>query len=402
MTPARRRFPLAPFALAAAALCLAAGSASLAAAAAETIKVGVALDISGPFAGPGAEIRDGLNLAAKQLGNKLGGLPAEFLQADTAGNPETARQVADRFLKRDKVDFFTGPVGSNVVLAVGPSVFGAKVPFLSANPGPSQLAGAQCNPFFFGTSYQNDAMHEAAGQHAANKGYKKVVVLAPNYPAGKDAVNGFKRAYKQPVADEVYTKVGQLDFAAELAQLRAAKPDAVYIFQPGGMGINFIKQFMGAGLNKDIVLISSPFTADEDIIAAVGEPMVGIYNASSYAHDLDNATNKQFVAEFQKAYGRLPTLYAAFAYDVVMNIDAAVKSLNGKLDDRAAVAKAVKTAKFNSVRGPVSYGNNQFLVQDYYLRQVVKTKDGKITNALQPGKLFTAHQDSYASQCGMK
>ena len=399
MIPARRRFPLAPSALAAAALCLAAGSASLAA---ETIKVGVALDISGPFAGPGAEIRDGLNLAAKQLGNKLGGLPAEFLQADTAGNPETARQVADRFLKRDKVDFFTGPVGSNVVLAVGPSVFGAKVPFLSANPGPSQLAGAQCNPFFFGTSYQNDAMHEAAGQHAANKGYKKVVVLAPNYPAGKDAVNGFKRAYKQPVADEVYTKVGQLDFAAELAQLRAAKPDAVYIFQPGGMGINFIKQFMGAGLNKDIVLISSPFTADEDIIAAVGEPMVGIYNASSYAHDLDNATNKQFVAEFQKAYGRLPTLYAAFAYDVVMNIDAAVKSLNGKLDDRAAVAKAVKTAKFNSVRGPVSYGNNQFLVQDYYLRQVVKTKDGKITNALQPGKLFTAHQDSYASQCGMK
>ena len=204
------------------------------------------------------------------------------------------------------------------------------------------------------------------------------------------------------MADEVYTKVGQLDFAAELAQLRAAKPDAVYIFQPGGMGINFIKQFMGAGLNKDIALISSPFTADEDIIAAVGEPMVGIYNASSYAHDLDNATNKQFVAEFQKAYGRLPTLYAAFAYDVVMNIDAAVKSLNGKLDDRAAVAKAVKTAKFNSVRGPVSYGNNQFLVQDYYLRQVVKTKDGKITNALQPGKLFTAHQDSYASQCGMK
>ena len=402
MTPARRRFPLAPSALAAAALCLAAGSASMAAAAAETVKVGVALDISGPFAGPGAEIRDGLNLAAKQLGNKLGGLPAEFLQADTSGNPETARQVADRFLKRDKVDFFTGPVGSNVVLAVGPSVFGAKVPFLSANPGPSQLAGAQCNPFFFGTSYQNDAMHEAAGQHAANKGYKKVVVLAPNYPAGKDAVNGFKRAYKQPVADEVYTKVGQLDFAAELAQLRAAKPDAVYIFQPGGMGINFIKQFMGAGLNKDIVLISSPFTADEDIIAAVGEPMVGIYNASSYAHDLDNATNKQFVAEFQKAYGRLPTLYAAFAYDVVMNIDAAVKSLNGKLDDRAAVAKAVKTAKFNSVRGPFSYGNNQFLVQDYYLRQVVKTKDGKITNALQPGKLFTAHQDSYASQCGMK
>ena len=365
------------------------------------VKVGVALDISGPFAGPGAEIKDGLNLAAQLLGQKLGGVPAEFIQADTAGNPETARQVVDRFVKRDKVDFFTGPVGSNVVLAVGPTLFGAKVPFLSANPGPSQLAGKQCNPYFFGTSYQNDAMHEAAGKHAADKGYKKVVVLAPNYPAGKDAVNGFKRAYAQPVADEVYTRVGQLDFAAEIAQLRAAKPDAVYIFQPGGMGINFIKQFMGAGLNQEMVLISSPFTADQDIIAAVGEPMVGIYNASSYAHDLDNAANKKFVAEFQKAYGRLPTLYAAFAYDVVMNLDAAVKALGGKLDDKAALAQAIKTAPFDSVRGQVSYGSNQFLTQDYYLRQVVKGASGQITNALQPGKIYTAHKDSFAAECAM-
>jgi branched-chain amino acid transport system substrate-binding protein len=397
MTTARWPLNLAPSAFAAALLCMANS-----AGAAEPIKVGVALDISGPFAGPGAEIKDGLNLAAKLLDNKLGGVPAEFIQADMAGNPESARQLVDRFIKRDKVDFFTGPVGSNVVLAVGPSLFGAKVPFLSANPGPSQLAGKQCSPFFFGTSYQNDAMHEAAGQHAANKGYKKVVVLAPNYPAGKDAVNGFKRAYKQAVAEEIYTRVGQLDFAAEMAQLRAAKPDAVYIFQPGGMGINFIKQFMGAGLNKDMVLISSPFTADQDIIAAVGEPMVGIYNASSYAHDLDNAANKKFVAEFQKAYNRLPTLYAAFAYDVVMNMDAAVKSLGGKVADREAVAKALKTAKFDSVRGNVSYGSNQFLTQDYYLRQVVKAADGSITNALQPGKLFTAHKDSYAAECAMK
>ena len=399
MTSTFRTFALRTTAVAAFAASLSVASLAQAA---DTIKVGVALDISGPFAGPGAEIKDGLNLAAKLLDNKLGGVPAEFIQADMAGNPETARQLVDRFVKRDKVDFFTGPVGSNVVLAVGPTLFGAKVPFLSANPGPSQLAGKQCNPFFFGTSYQNDAMHEAAGKHAADKGYKKVVVLAPNYPAGKDAANGFKRAYKQPVADEVYTKVGQLDFAAEIAQLRSAKPDAVYIFQPGGMGINFIKQFMGAGLNKDMVLISSPFTADQDIIAAVGEPMVGIYNASSYAHDLDNAANKKFVAEFQKAYGRLPTLYAAFAYDVVMNIDAAVKATGGKVADKATLAKALKTAKFDSVRGNVSYGNNQFLTQDYYLRQVVKTADGKITNALQPGKIFTQHQDSFAAECAMK
>ncbi|WP_159913223.1 ABC transporter substrate-binding protein [Pantoea sp. 18069] len=367
------------------------------------IKVGVALDISGPFAAPGADVRDGINLAVKLLDGKLGGVPAQFIQADMAGNPEQARQLVDRMVQRDKIDLFTGPVASNVALAVGPALFAAKVPYLSPNAGPSQFAGAQCNPYFFGTSYQNDAMHEAAGQYAASKGYRKVVALAPNYPAGKDAIHGFKRLYKQPVADEIYTKVGQLDFAAELAQLRALKPDAIYIFQPGGMGINFIKQFMAAGLSKDIALISSPFTADEDIIAAVGAPMLGLFNPSSYAHDLDNPANKRFVTEYRKAYdGRYPSLYAAFAYDVVMNMDAAVKTLGGKLGDRAAVVKAIKTASFDSVRGPVKYGSNQFLVQDYYLRQVGKDASGRITNLLQPGKLLTAHQDSFVAQCAMK
>lgn len=371
--------------------------------AADPIKVGVALDISGPFAAPGAEVRDGINLAVKLLDGKLGGYPAEFIQADMAGNPEQARQLVDRLVQRDKIDLFTGPVASNVALAVGPTLFGAKIPYLTPNAGPSQFAGAQCNPYFFGISYQNDSMHEAAGQYAANKGYKKVVIMAPNYPAGKDALNGFKRLYKQPVADEIYTRVGQLDFAAELAQLRAAKPEAVYIFEPGGMGINFIKQFMAAGLAKDIVLISSPFTADEDIIPAIGEPMVGLFNASSWAHDLDNAANRKFVDAFRQAYGgRYPSLYAAFAYDAVMSMDAAVRQLGGKVSDREALRQALAKADFQSVRGTFKYGNNQFGIQDYYLREIGKDSAGKITNRLQPGKILSAHQDAYASQCAMK
>lgn len=366
---------------------------------AQTLKVGAALDLSGPFAGPGAEVRDGLNLGLKLLGGKLGGQPAELLVADTAGNPQQARQVVERFLQQDKVNLFTGPVASNVALAVAPLLAAAKVPYLTPNAGPSQLAGAQCSPYFFGISYQNDAMHEAAGQYAASKGYKKVIALAPNYPAGKDAVNGFKRLYKQPLADEIYTKLGQLDFAAELAQLRAAKPDAIYIFQPGGMGINFIKQFAGAGLAKDVVLISSPFTADEDIIPAVGESMVGLYNASSWAHDLDNPANKTFVAEFRKAYGRTPSLYAAFAYEVIYAMDTAVRLAGAKATDKDALRQALARGGFPSVRGAVKYGPNQFITQDYYLRLVVKGADGKVTNQLQPGKLLSGHQDAYAPEC---
>lgn len=226
---------------------------------ADTIKVGIANDISGPFAALGAEARDGFNLAIKQLGGKLGGQPAEFLQTDMGGNPDQARQLVTRYIQRDKVDFFTGPIGSNVALAVGPALFGAKVPYLSNNPGPSQFAGAQCNAFWFGTSYQNDAFHEAAGKLAADRGFKKMFIMAPDYPAGKDALVGFKRGYKTAPGEEVYTKLGQIDYAAELAQIRAAKPDAVYIFLPGGMGINFVKQFVSTGLSQSVKLIGPGF-----------------------------------------------------------------------------------------------------------------------------------------------
>src|SRR5690554_2478382 len=196
------------------------------------IKVGIANDISGPFAAIGAEARDGFNLAIKELNGQLGGQDTEFIQTDMGGNPDQARQLVNRYLKRENIDFFTGPIGSNVALAVGPALFGAQVPYLSNNPGPSQFAGAQCNKFWFGTSYQNDAFHEAAGRVAADRDYDKVVIMAPDYPAGQDALNGFKRGYGADIAQELYTRLGQIDYAAEIAQIRAAKTEALFIFLP--------------------------------------------------------------------------------------------------------------------------------------------------------------------------
>ncbi len=363
------------------------------------IKVGIANDLSGPFAALGAEARDGFNLAIKQLGNKLGGQPAEFLQTDMGGNPDQAKQLVTRYIQRDKIDFFTGPIGSNVALAVGPALFAAKIPYLSNNPGPSQYAGAQCNDYFFGLTYQNDAFHEAAGKVAADRGFKKMVIMAPDYPAGKDALTGFKRGYKTSVNQEVFTKLGQIDYAAELAQLREAKPDAVYIFLPGGMGINFIKQFVSAGLNQNIKLIGPGFSADEDVIQAVGEPMVGMLNTAQWAFDLDHAQNRQFVDAFRKEYNnRNPSVYAAQAYDVIMAINAATKAVDGKVSDRAAVLAALKKADFASVRGPFTYGVNNFPIQPYYLRVIEKGADGRITNKL-VGKVFDSYQDVYVGEC---
>ncbi|AWG35759.1 ABC transporter substrate-binding protein [Alcaligenes aquatilis] len=366
---------------------------------ADTIKVGMAMDTSGPFAAVGGEVRDGFNLAIKQLDGKLGGFPAEFIAQDMAGNPDQARQLVNRFVQRDKIDFFTGPVGSNVALAVAPALFSAKVPYLTSNPGPSQLAGAGCNPYFFGVSYQNDAFDEAAGKVAADRNYEKMFIIAPDYPAGKDHLNGFKRGYGKPVDNELYTKLGQIDYSAELAQIRAAKPQAVFFFLPGAMGINFIKQFVAAGLNKDVVLLGPAFSGDEDIIPAVGEPILGMLNTAQWSPDLDIAANKTFVEEFRKAYdGRYPSVYAAQAYDVILAIDAAVKQVDGKVSDREAVLKALKAADYNSVRGPFTYGNNNFPIQAYYLREVVKDQDGRLVNRM-VSKVFDSYQDVYAKDC---
>ena len=368
--------------------------------AADSVKVGLLTTLSGPGAGLGIDIRDGFALAVKHSGGKLGGLPAEVIVADDQQNPDTARQTAERMVKRDKVDFMTGIVFSNLMLAVGPPVLQSNTFYVSANAGPSQYAGEQCSPYFFSASYQNDNMHEAVGKTVQDKGFRRVALLAPNYPAGKDALTGFKRFFKGEVVLETYTPLSQLDYGAELSKMRAAKPDAVYIFLPGGLGINFIKQFVGAGLSKDMVLFGPGFSADEDVIKAVGEPMLGMFNSSQWAHDLDNAANKKFVADFQKDYKRLPTLYAAQAYDAARLIDAAVRDSKGQLDNKAAVRKALEAAKFDAVRGAFRFNTNHFPIQDYYLRVITKDAQGRITNRTL-GTVFKNHADAYAGLCKM-
>jgi branched-chain amino acid transport system substrate-binding protein len=382
-------------------LLVAFGIAACSAQAAERIKVGFVSTLSGPQGAPGIDSREGFQLAVKMLGGKLGDLPVEVLVADDQFNPDAGKQTVDRFVKRDRVDFVTGIIYSNVLLAAAPAAFDAKVPYVSSNAGPSQLAGSGCNPYFVSAAWQNDGSHEASGQYATNKGFKTVYLMAPNYPAGKDALAGFKRFYKGKVVDEVYPKLGQLDFAAELAQLRAAKPDAVYAFMPGGMGINFVKQYVAAGLSKDIQLVLPGFSADEDTIKAVGDPMLGLFNAAHWSPDLDNAESKRFVAAFEKEYGRIPSAYAAQGYDAALMIDGAVRAMKGKVEDRDALMRALKTGKYRSVRGDYKMSNNGFPIQTYYLRVIGKDVQGRVTNKTM-GTIFTNHGDAYAKECKLK
>jgi branched-chain amino acid transport system substrate-binding protein len=367
----------------------------------DPIKIGLALDLTGPFAAAGTPVgtRQGFALAIDQLQSKLGGLPAEFIQVDMGGNPEQARQVVDRMINRDKIVMFSGPVGSNVALAVMPALAAAKVPYLTSNPGPSQLAGAQCNPYFLGVSYQNDTYHEAAGQYASDKGYKRTVVITQNYPAGKDAAEGFKRRFKGNIVDEIYVKLGQIDFGAEIAQIRADKADSLYFF----LGPQFVKQFVASGLSKDVALIAAGFTADQENIDAVGEPMIGLYNTAAWAHDLPNPANQAFVKAYRARYKENPSVLASQAYDVIMAMDAAVRDVKGNMADRPALMKALLANDYESVRGKFVYGTNHYPIQNYYLRVIEKNAQGEITNRLvSTTPVLKDYQDSFVSECRMK
>ncbi len=365
------------------------------------VKIGMVTTLSTKAGYLGEDIRDGFKLAISMENGRLGGVPVELLVEDDGRKPEKGRQIAERFIKKDKVRILTGIVFSNVAMAVVPKVVRQGVFYISPNAGPSRLAGKGCDPNYFNVAWQNDNLSEVVGQYVADKGFSNVYILAPNYPAGKDALAGFKRFYRGKLAGEVYTTLGQADYAAELAALRAARPDAVFFFLPGGMGINFLKQYAQAGLNRSIPLFGPAFSFDERLLKAVGEAALGVINGSQWSVDLDNAANKEFVTAFRKAYGRTPTLYASQGYDAARLIGSALRAVGGDLSNADGFRAALEKADFASVRGAFRFGPNHHPIQDIYVRKVVRDAQGNITNRIQ-AKVFTGHQDAYAPECRMR
>ena len=367
---------------------------------AEKVKVGLLTTLSGPNAMLGAEIRDGFNLGVKHSENKLGGLPVEVIVTDDQLNPETGRQTADRYIRREKVDFMTGVVASNVLMPILPSVLASDTIYLSPNTGPEDYAGAKCNKNFFAVAWQNEDIPQGMGVYAKSKNYQRVALIAPNFPGGRESIAGFKRGYQGDVVEEVYTKLGQVDFASELSTLRASKPDAIFFFLSGGMGVNFIKQFAASGMAGGVALLAPGFSADIDTINAVGDQMLGLHNTSQWAADLDNDANKKFVADYVETYGRVPTMYASQGYDVARLLDSANRAVGGNLEDKDALRAAIRKADFQSVRGKFRFNHNNFPIQDIHLREVVKDEDGKLANKF-VGTVMHDHADSFAAQCKM-
>jgi branched-chain amino acid transport system substrate-binding protein len=364
----------------------------------QPVKIGFITTLSGPGGYLGQDIRDAFQLRIKEEGGTLGGVPVELLIEDDGLKPGQAKQIAERFMKSEGVKLFTGIVFSNVAGAVVPDVVDNGGIFVSANAGPSNFAGKECHKNYFVMSWLTDTMQGSAGQNATALGYKRAFVLAPNYTAGKDAIEGFKRFFKGEIIGEVYTRLDQTDFASEMAQIRAAKPDVVFHFHPGGLGIAFMRQYQQAGLLGAIPMVLAEPSMDHVLLKTIGDAALGTDVSGAWNTDFVNPVNKKFVEDFTKAYGRTPTMYAAQGYDTAIAIGAALKAVGGKVENTDGFRTAMLKADYALTRGPFKFGPNQHPVQDWYAMKVEKDATGTIVLRTRE-KILTGYGDPYAKDC---
>ncbi len=387
-------------------LSLVAAALAVTTASAAPVKIGFITTLTTPAAIIGKDMQNSVNLAMEHLGGKAGSTPLEVIFADDGFKPDVGKQATDRLLKQDNVDFVAGYIWSHVLLASQKSVLDSGKFLISANAGPSPMAGKLCNKNFFSTSWQNDQTPMALGEVMNQQGIKTVYIMAPNYAAGKDMVTGFERTFKGKVVGKDLTKWGadaQLDFSAELAKARASKAEAIFVFYPGAAGPAFIKQYQQSGLNKTTPLYST-FTVDALSLPRLQKAnlqgVLGSRTTQEWDPTLDNPANKKFVADYKKKYGGYPSYYGAQAYDAIMLIASAVKAVGGDVSNPDKVRAALKAAKFDSVRGGFRYGTNHFPIQNFYLREVVKDSEGNWSTKV-IATVFKNHVDPYASQCKM-
>ena len=367
----------------------------------KSVKIGFVSTFSGPTAVIGNDMRNSFDLALDHLGRKMGGLPVEVIYEDDQQKPEVGKQKTEKLIESDHVDFIVGYIWSNVLLASLKPALDSKTIMISANAGPSQIAGELCSSYFFSTSWQNDQTPAAVGLYMNQEGVKNAYLVGPNYAAGKDMLTGVKATFRGKIVGEEYTRwPDQLDFSAELSKVRAAKPDAVFVFYPGAAGVQFLNQYVQAGLKSQIPLYTA-FTIDETTLPRQGENAIGIPGAQEWVNDLPNDANKKFVADYKAKYKASPSFYGAQSYDAANLVNSAVVAVNGDVAKKADMIKAMEKADFASVRGSFRYGNNHFPIQNFYLQDVVKGPDGML-GLKTVATIVKDDQDGFHDKCAMK
>jgi branched-chain amino acid transport system substrate-binding protein len=366
----------------------------------KTVKIGYVSTFSGPTAAIGNDMRNAFELALDHLGRKLGGLPVEVIYEDDTQKPDVGVQKTQKLIESDHVDFIAGYIWSNVLLASLKPLVDSKTITVIANAGPSQVAGELCSPYVFSTSWNNDQTPETMGMYMNQKGLKKVFQIGPNYAAGKDMLQGMRNTYKGEVVGQEMTRwPDQLDFSAELSKARAAQPDAIFIFYPGASGVQFITQYVQAGLKGQIPLYQV-FSIDELSLPRLKDLAMGVPGAQQWVNDLPNDANKKFVADYIAKYKSRPSFYGAQSYDAAMLLNSAVTAVNGDLSNKEDIRKAMEKADFKSVRGNFKFGNNHVPIQNFYLQDVVKEGDDYLLKTV--ATIVENYQDRFRDRCPMK
>jgi branched-chain amino acid transport system substrate-binding protein len=366
----------------------------------KSVKIGFISTFSGPTAVIGNDMRNSFELALDHIGRKIGGLPVEVVYENDEQRPDVGRQKTEKLIQSDRVNFVVGYIWSNVLLASLKPVIDSQTFLISANAGPSQIAGEQCSPFYFSTSWQNDQTPQAMGLYMNQKGVKTAYLIGPNYAAGKDMLTGVRSTFKGKVIGEDLTQwPGQLDFSTELSKVRAAKPDAVFVFYPGAAGVQFLNQYAQAGLRGQIPLYTA-FTIDSLSLPLQKELALGVPGAQHWVNDLPNDANKKYVADFRAKHKAYPSFYGAQSYDAVNLINSAVTAVKGDLNNKDGMRNAMRKANYASVRGPYKYGNNHFPIQNFYLQDVVKDAEGNLTLKT-VATIVENSQDQFHWQCKM-
>jgi branched-chain amino acid transport system substrate-binding protein len=383
-----------------------AGAATLAlsspALAGDTIKIGFVSTFSGPTAVIGNDMRNSFELALDHLGRKMGGKPVEVIYEDDGFKPDVGKQKTEKLVQSDHVDFIAGYIWSNVLLASLKTAVDSQTFMVSANAGPSQLAGELCSPYVFSTSWQNDQTPQAMGLYMNQKGVKSVFLIGPNYAAGKDMLAGVKSTFKGEVVGEEYTVwPSQLDFSAELTKARNSNAEAIFVFYPGAAGVQFLNQYTQAGIKQQKPLYTA-FTIDETTLPLQKDNAIGVPGAQEWVNDLPNEQNKKFVEDYRKKYpGARPSFYGAQAYDAAQLINSAVVAVGGDTSKKDAMKAAMEKANFKSVRGSFRYGNNHIPIQNFYLQDVVKGADGELSLKT-VATIVKDDQDRFHDKCAMK
>jgi branched-chain amino acid transport system substrate-binding protein len=368
----------------------------------DTIKIGFVSTFSGPTAVIGNDMRNSFELALDHMGRKMGGKPVEVIYEDDQQKPDVGKQKTDKLVQSDKVDFIAGYIWSNVLLASLKTAVDSQTFLISANAGPSQIAGDLCSPYVFSTSWQNDQTPAAMGLYMNQKGVKSVFLIGPNYAAGKDMLAGVKSTFKGQVLGEEYTVwPSQLDFSAELSKAKASNAESIFVFYPGAAGVQFLNQYVQAGIKAQIPLYTA-FTIDELSLPLQKDNALGVPGAQEWVNDLPNDENRRFVADYRKKYpGLRPTYYGAQAYDAAQLINSAVVAVKGDTSKKDAMRAEMETADFKSLRGPFKFGNNHIPIQNFYLQDVVKDADGALSLKT-VATIVKDNQDRFHDKCAMK